>query len=351
MNSLLKSATKNLVYLLLSRLNLFQVGHKVITKNTLSILTYHAIINSKLLVDDWCFLDTSSFYKQIAYLKSHFKIVSLSNAIDLLKNDELNVPTAVVTFDDGFQNNYDTAFPILCDEEVPATIFLSTKFVDTDDTIWFCRLNDALGKTGSKLLEWNGEVFNISGPEQKAVASARIQTMLKEIPHPQLLNETQNIIRQLGDDPDRPIPYNSPYRMLSSKAILEMAKSGLIEFGAHTHNHAILNNLSLIDKKNEITNSIKFVEQKTMNLCKYFAYPNGREEDFDNESMTIIKSCGIDAAVTMIMGPNDSATSLMQLRRYGIGRSINISEFQALIHNFIWYFKKIRKIPNFILRH
>ncbi len=329
---------------MLSKLRLPEMLHRSIARNTLSIVTYHAVIASPLPLFDWCFLDVSSFRKQIMYLRTHFNVVPFSKAIELVENGKIDKPTAVITFDDGFQNNYDIAFPILREAEIPATIFLSTKFVDTDDTIWFCRLNRAFGKTRKPYLDWNGCAFYIGDPKNKADASARIQSRLKEMPHPRLLKEVRKIISELGDHPDYPIKADSPYRMLGTDPIMEMVQSGLVEFGAHTHRHTILSNLSLEDKQKELVLSIRRVKELTRKPCELFAYPNGRAEDYDSETITLLASFGIRAAATTIPGPNSTSTPLMQLRRYGIGEDIDLAKFQAMVHHFNWRFKKILKI-------
>src|SRR5215510_3787918 len=250
--------------------------HRAVLRNQLTILYYHAIISTPLAVHNWCFVDKSSFISQIQYLKNHFEVLPLSDAVRRLKNGRISRPTAVVTFDDGFQNNYDLAFPILREMGVPATIFLVTGLVNTDDTVWFCRLNQALTKTKKLAFEWHGDRFDLSHPLSKAEAATIIQEKLKEYPHPDLLAEVCWITRELGDEPTAPIPVGSPFRILSGKAIREMAASGLIEFGAHTHNHAILSKLSLDEQRNEIYRSVKAVHELTGRPCELFAYPNGR---------------------------------------------------------------------------
>jgi polysaccharide deacetylase len=144
------------------RLGLPKLLHRTILRNQLTILMYHAIVLKPLAVRDWCFLNISSFINQIQYLQKNFQIIPLSDAVKRMKNGGISRPTAVVTFDDGFQSNYDLAFPILRDAGIPATIFLATGLVNTDDTVWFCRLNQALTKTKKLALEWNGYISDFS---------------------------------------------------------------------------------------------------------------------------------------------------------------------------------------------
>ncbi|MGH7962489.1 MAG: polysaccharide deacetylase family protein, partial [Candidatus Binatia bacterium] len=204
-------------------------------KNQLTILMYHAVVRAPLQVYDWCFLDAASFRSQMHYLKRHFAVISLSEAVERLRTGGIQQPTAVITFDDGFQNNYDVAWPILRAAAIPATIFLTTGLIGTSDTAWFCRLNRAVAETRKTALEWNGRRFDLSGPGPKGETASAIKARLKEFPHPRLLTELRKIVLALGADPDRPVEVSSPFRLLSHAAIAAMAASGIVEFGAHTH--------------------------------------------------------------------------------------------------------------------
>ena len=169
-----------------------QLLHKMAYRNELSIIMYHGIIKSPLAVSDWCFVNENSFRMQIEYLKSHFDVISLAEAVGRIREGGINHPTAVITFDDGYQNNFDVAFPILYKEEMPATIFLTTGLIDTNDTVWYCRLNLAVSQTRRALMKWNDFRFELSTRDLKARASAAIQGSLKKLPHSQLMARVVN---------------------------------------------------------------------------------------------------------------------------------------------------------------
>jgi peptidoglycan/xylan/chitin deacetylase (PgdA/CDA1 family) len=302
-------------------------------KNRLTIIMYHGIVKSPLKIYDWCFTDELSFLKQIEYLKRHFEIMHLSDAVERLRNGTIRRPAAVITFDDGYQNNFDVAFPILRRERIPATIFLNTGLINTNDTVWFCRVNLALSKTNRSSIEWNGFKFDLSTVALKGRASAAIQGSLKELPHSELLATLRKFILELDVDPDCSMEIGSPFRMLSENAIREMVSSELIEFGAHTHNHTILSRLSEEERRKEIRRSIHAIRELTGRQCKYFAYPNGGMQDYDIHAINDLKACGIQIAVTTIAGPNGTMTPTTELRRYGIGADLPMAKFQLMVHH------------------
>jgi len=331
----MKSSIYNLGAELIAKTKIPQLFHRLVYQDELTIIMYHGIIRNPLIVNDWCFIDENSFRTQIEYLKKHFEIISLSEAIERMRNGEIKRPTAVITFDDGYQNNFDVAFPILLRERIPATIFLTTGLINTNDTVWYCRFNIALSQTRRLHIEWNGFKFDLSTLDLKGEASAAIQDSLKKLEHPKLMATIRNIILELGDDPDCSIEIGSPFRMLDKNAIGEMATSGLIEFGAHTHRHAILSQLSDGERYNEIRQSINAIYELTGRPCKCFSYPNGRVEDYNIETIKDLETCGIQMAVTTTVGPNNRTTPAMELRRYGVGADLPMAEFQLMVHHFI----------------
>src|SRR5262249_31487324 len=220
------------------------------------------------------FLEKNSFRQQMHYLQRHFRVLPLSEAIDQMVCGKIDEPTAVITFDDGFQNNYDVAFPILKENGLPATIFLTTGFLDTSDTLWFCRLHHALACTMKPTLEWDGQRYDLTTVRFQTLCA--LYAALKRLPHAKLVAEVDRLILKLGLDTERPIESDSPYRMLNSDSIKTMVSTGLIEFGAHTHHHAILSLLPRKQQIEEISRSIEAVQKITGQPCEYFAYPNGQ---------------------------------------------------------------------------
>jgi peptidoglycan/xylan/chitin deacetylase (PgdA/CDA1 family) len=309
------------------------VLHKVLKRKGITILAYHGVIKEPLPFDDWCFIDEKTFEDQIAYLAKHFRIVHLSEAVKMLDEGRVEEPTAVITFDDGYQNNYDVAFPVLKRYNAPATIYLVSDQIGGEDTIWFCRLNEALSETTETHLSWNGMQFDISSEAGKAYASAEIQRSMKGMKNERLNLEVAKLVLALGGDPQRPVQKDSPYRLMSQEEIAEMQSSGLVEFGAHTCSHAILSRLNAEEQKKEIAGSKRAVEELSGAPCLHFAYPNGGPNDHDPETAKILEQTGFQSCVNMRPGTNLKDTPRMHLHRYGIGTDTSFSRFKLWVHH------------------
>lgn len=294
-----------------------------------AIFMYHAVVRSA--VGEACFTTEPVFRDEIRCIKNNFDVVPLSEAVRCLGAGECVGPTAVITFDDGFRNNYEFAFPILRDVALPATMFLTTQYLNTDKTYWYGLWVHAVKSTRCKTLQWNGRAFDLVSPEARRRTSDIVQVELKKLPQTSLLRELTVLVCKLTGKADHTIREKSPVRMLDSSAINEMADSGLIEFGAHTYSHAILSKLSIAQKREEIVRSIEDVQKITGRGCRFFAYPNGMRSDYDRASIRILRENGIIAAVTAEPGINDRTTPPLELHRYAAGFSGSDQAFERFV--------------------
>jgi peptidoglycan/xylan/chitin deacetylase (PgdA/CDA1 family) len=330
---MIKERVKLLTGAVLTTLGVPRLLHSATLHDQLTIVTYHGVVREPLKVKYWCFIDEASFRDQILYLKRHFRVVKFSEGVELLQSGGIDRPTAVITFDDGFQNNHDVAFPILREAEVPAIIFLTTGFLNSDSTLWFCRLHSAIAQTKEPHFSLDGSVWQLGTSKLRAQASTRIRNSLKDLPGPELVLAVRRIGEKLGIDADGIIEPESPFRMLNYEAIERMLASRLVEFGAHTHSHPILSRLDSEQRRREIETSVEIVTKLLGRECEFFAYPNGDKPDYDADTIAMLRDCGIRAAATTVQGPNGAHSSLMELTRYGFGAGDTNADFALAVHH------------------
>ena len=92
-----------------------------------------------------------------------------------------------------------------------------------------------------------------------------------------------------------------PHEHLSQNEIVEMAQQG-IEFGSHTMNHRLLNQLAEPEVKSEVENAKREIENLLQKPCLTFAYPAGF---FSESAQRVVEQAGHIAAFTTVYGPND----------------------------------------------
>ena len=124
-----------------------------------SILLYHGIYNDKLILNgrnsSKKHIKASIFEKQISYLAKNKKLISMNNIRDAYdRNFNIENGSVAITFDDGFLNNYKIAWPILEKYNVPATFYLSTRFISEKKKIWTDLIENLILTTKQEYLEF-----------------------------------------------------------------------------------------------------------------------------------------------------------------------------------------------------
>lgn len=294
-------------------------------KNKVVILMYHGIVPRAPDLPDWCLVTEKDFEDQIAILQKNFDILPLREAITKLNKGTIKKPTAVITFDDGYLNNYTNALPILEKFGAPATIFLTTNFIDSPSTIWTGRLQEIFATTQHKNLTWKGQHYDLRSTGAKVTTLQQIKRSLKKMNLRTIEEEVTALSNSLLNRPLDSLSPESPYRMLTSTMISEMQNSPLIEFGAHTHNHPILSRLSKEQQSYEIATSLDKIRSTTGPRVPLFAFPNGSFEDYTDETLEILSANGVEICLTTVEGVCQKGDSNLELMRYGVGNNASFN--------------------------
>lgn len=283
-----------------------------------TIVMYHSVTErSDNRIDPSIVVSPTDFEQQIEHLVSRTNIISLEQYVRSVHNGIPAPPNSVVlTFDDGYKDNFTTVYPILKKYGLPATFFLATGYIETDKVKWENWLTHLIwqsrAKTVSVKLNGNYKEFGIGGEEEKLEAIRKLVWLLEEITIP----ERQQILDQLQEQLD--VEPDLDDLMLSWDEVREMSKTPGISFGAHTVNHFRLSRLSTAEMRKEILESKLLVESEINKPVRFFAYPYGELTDFNEEVKQILKSNGFDCAVTTVYGQNNLQSDLFQLKRVSV---------------------------------
>jgi peptidoglycan/xylan/chitin deacetylase (PgdA/CDA1 family) len=278
---------------------------------SVQILIYHRVNDQK----DQFFpaTPTNVFSRQMEYLAHNFNICSLENAIDMMRNKDIPDNAVVVTFDDGYKDNYTTAFPILKSYSIPATIFLTTNAIDSERVLWHDRVFSAFRETRVSLLEEFGDPL-IRHPlrtlEEKLYAQQDVLKFLWSLSDHERLFWIDRLMERLRVLDQKSVPD----LMLTWDEVRIMYQNGL-SFGSHTVTHPILSRLSMDNIRSEIYESKKSMEVNLQTSIKTFAYPNGKQDNYNTITKQIVKEAGYICALTTIFGANQDDQDLFELRR------------------------------------
>ncbi len=274
------------------------------------ILTYH-----KVSPDSHPFfppLHPSLFDQQMAFLKETHQVFFLDELVERQQRGEVPERAVAITFDDGYQDNYTWAFPILSKYRLPATVFLATSAIENRAVLWHDRLFDSFrfARVKQVVLDDLGVALNLEGEE----AQSAVETVMgkaKELPAALRLRLVDQVEEKLRPDVDP----SRRVRMLSWEEIRRMQSSGWIRFGSHTITHPILSRIELSEARWELRESKRELEAQLGVPVQGFAYPNGQPDDFNDAVKQLLSQEGYRYAVTTVFGFNTASDDRFALRR------------------------------------
>ncbi|MCS7010059.1 MAG: polysaccharide deacetylase family protein, partial [Anaerolineales bacterium] len=204
-----------------------------------------------------------------------------------------------ITFDDGYANNFSLGYPLLHKYQLPATIFLSSFYVETGELFPFLKLH---------LIQLYAKKANVNlQPPLPSYKSQPLDHVMDWAqPH------WENVVPQL-----HPTQLHT-LRPLRVEEV-ERLDSSLISLGAHNHTHCILSNETSERRRWEVLTSLRKVGQWAGKPITLYSYPNGQQGDFNEEDKRTLQAAGVTFAVSGIPGANPRNIDPLELRRYPIG--------------------------------
>jgi len=282
----------------------------------------------------------------LKYLVSmNYKIIGVKEYIDgLITANTLN-KIILFTIDDGYRDFYEYAFPLFKKYNLPATVFLTTDFVDQKRHLWWDIIKFAHKKNSIHLQNSLKNMCGFSYAPKRGDQLREVIEVLKKFPDAQKNNLIRRVGKELGIQTDGLFcEIDMP---LSWGQIREMAEFG-IEFYPHTKSHPILSMLERESVREEVESSKERVEAETKKQAPFFCYPNGHWNDFNQETISILKTAGVQASFTAEEGfnvPGPGKQDLFRLHRYSL--PTEFLRFKQIVSGFEAFKFQVReKISN-----
>lgn len=317
-----------------------------LNRKGVKILVYHGIVKQDLpegLNCEGLHLGLRSFERHITYLKKHYRVMALNDLLRHLKNGgPLPEYGVVLTFDDGYKNNYESLKEIILKYKISAGIFLVTDYIGTQELLWLDRLELAFFKSDRKSInstqaiglgkiEWKSD----SEKMQKYVI---LKNHLKKIPHDRLAEVLKNLFSELSFAEVCVQGSDTAYTcLLNWEEVKELCRYG-VHFGSHTCRHEILTALSESMVKDTLEKSFLSVKDFSKDGGVPFAYPNG---NFNEQTKKAVAEAGYNCALTTAHGFNSKADDLYALKRNEIGNRGDIHIFIATLSGALDFIKSL----------
>ena len=302
----------------------------------LTILAYHRVMPTDAL-DSYPFdqelisATPGQFDSQMRYLREHLRPIALNDVIAHVEQGTPLPPDSVaVTFDDGFADTYRYAFPVLQRYQIPATVFVSTGYVESGEPFWFELASYLVYRLPPHSLELQDGTRHPTGDSWTARTASlrRVHSILKDLPNASRLQIIDDWKRRYANELTHGASFHS--QPISWSQIIEMAASG-IAFGSHTVTHPNLTRLTDEDLHRELTESKHALESMLQKPIDTIAYPIGTPSAFNSRVISAAREHSFKIGLTYVSGANVIPISNpLEMHRHGIGLGMTPGYFRAL---------------------
>jgi peptidoglycan/xylan/chitin deacetylase (PgdA/CDA1 family) len=291
-----------------------------------TIVTYHRVtdkdINQIELSLPYLFTSKRNFEKQLQFFKKWYKVVSFTDVLDYAKGGSIPWNCLIITFDDGYADNYHYAYPALREMNLPATFFIPAEKIgrnDAQSSFWWDRTYyyfKELHKLNKKAVvcEFEEEIISVF-EEFKKNASDLFSRLNKEesVKIEKMLVVLQNKLK-INNDVVAQANSTMTWEQISAMGVD-------VHFGSHTCSHDNILTMEQTQMVYEISESKKIIEEKTKQKVNVFSYPCG---NIDENVRTLVMDAGYEFAVTTERGVNN-LTDRYALKRINIWEETGLS--------------------------
>ena len=302
--------------------------------------SYHGIL-PEIHIDDSKyefrnFVTVKQFEDQIRFLLKKYKPLRVSDFYNG-NSSKLN-RGFLITFDDGFRNNYSYALPVLQTYGLEAVFFITTSYIGSREFLWTEQVTRLIQKTKKKSLRVDlgeeGCLLRLTSILDKEEASHAVRSYLKRQP-PSVRNDLLELMKVQLDDVELALDAESEerYLFMNWKEVEEMSRCGQV-IGSHTHTHPILSTLNEMESFKELKLSKEAIENHLSKPCDVMSYPNGEKIDYSPIQKKQLRELGYKCAFTQVSPFTDYETDRYELNRYNISLKMNHYIFEAKISGF-----------------
>ena len=300
------------------------------------VLNYHRVGNGNQSPFDrglWS-ADAAAFTNQIRFCKSQFDLITPDDIPRVLA--QASGRYALITFDDGYKDNYEVAFPILKAEGVPATFFVTTGFVDAprlpwwDEIAWMVRTSR---QVQVELPGWVPAPISFDEPDREGAVRTLLRTY-KAMP----ADSTDLYLDAIAEATrsGRCAQDAGTGLWMNWEMLREMRAAGMTVAG-HTVTHPVLARISIKRQREEILGCGARLAEEMREPMRYFSYPIGKPGSFDSVTQDCLREAGVRYAFSYYGG----------FRRFGEWNSYDVRRVPVETHLTAEWFQSIVTVPQF----
>ncbi|MCF8298291.1 MAG: polysaccharide deacetylase family protein [Saprospiraceae bacterium] len=238
-------------------------------------ILYHGVVRKDSSFFSPRHIPIEQFERHLKYFRKNFEIISIQDAFNNYRNNIVpKKKTITISFDDGYQNNLNTALPLLEKYNIPTSFFILGSCTDnhSDNLLWTDKIACFELFFKNESIEYKNNLFI----DKKEINSNKsMKAFLKTLK----ANERDNIVNDIY------IKYNLSskikeidkeiWQLMNKEEIIKLASSDLVDIGSHGYNHYNLGVINLQDAIDDMKKSKTVLEETISKPVTMIAYPDG----------------------------------------------------------------------------
>ena len=295
-------------------------------KKGIVVLTYHRLradgSPQELCLDENVFgPDQHTFEKQIKWLKRHTTLLSEDDLLEVIDKPSYKEHYAVLTFDDGYRDNYELAYPVLRAHFAPAIFFVCPGLLDRRHLGWWDIIAYMVKRSEKMSICLLGEVLPLG--DRKTETMQKLTSWMKS----RKSTQTEDLLESLSASCEVPFPSTEfqDAQLMTWEQLREVSRQG-IAIGSHTHTHRVLATLTPEGQRWELSQSKNVLEERLGQLVRTVAYPAGSYRNFTPISMRTARECGYEGGFSFHTGGNRPG----RVEPYDLHRIFAPDDFDAM---------------------
>ena len=248
---------------------------------------------------------------------------------------------AMITFDDGYVDNYELAYPVLRTNDATGVFFVATGFIDEPQLAWWDEIAWMIRSSKRDTLRlaenWLDEPLKLDRSDRRQVINQLLRACYR-LDGCRTKQFLDGIAEETGSGRAPKEAANEQW--MTWDMIREMSAGGM-DFGAHTVTHPILANLTAEEQGMEVCESRLRIEKQLDRPITSLSYPVGKRESFNDETRAALSKHGFDWAFSYYGGHSSGADiDRFDIPRVAIESDVSMADFRsccALPHVFARY--------------
>ncbi|HEY5118366.1 MAG TPA: polysaccharide deacetylase family protein [Anaerolineales bacterium] len=255
------------------------------------VLMYHRVADPVADPFNLC-VSPENFNEQLELLRRHYRVLHLEDILPMLQEGKLRSKAVAITFDDGYADNCRTAAVSLGRHGLPATVFVTSGYLDGRREYWWDEVVRLVFESRSDPSHWRLEEINFPSTGTAGMDRGEIVSQLQGFLREQRPDRREAVLVRLANLAGLERVVRESHRPMTAEECAALARGGLMTVGAHTVRHVWLSASPGAEQEYELYESKRVLEDITGAPVRTLAYPYGRRDSVSQKTLGRVRAAG-----------------------------------------------------------